>query len=197
MTMGEMKLKVFTLQLDTRSGKFDDREIQSFINDTENHREVIEVSDHFFIHDKRPLWAFLMTYRESRGVGVEMEGRRPSSRRRDWRRELDGADKELFDEIRAWRSKKARREGIPPYLICNNRQIADIASCRPSGLGKLREIRGLGEGKVNRWGEDILALVAAASGRMPKGNGHVREEEAKRELSGSGQAREEGKVGDR
>ncbi len=48
-----MKVRVFTLGWDDAAGKFDDREFRAFL-DEEPGRDVLEVSDHFFVHDKRP-----------------------------------------------------------------------------------------------------------------------------------------------
>jgi ribonuclease D len=65
-------------------------------------------------------------------------------------------------ELRSWRGRTAKREGMPPYLICNNRQLAALAARRPDCVAALREIEGLGEAKAERWGEEILKLIAAA-----------------------------------
>ncbi len=67
-----MKLKVFTLQMDEETGRFDDAPLQSFMEDERQRREVIDVSDHFFVHEKRPTWALLVSYRE-----INADGRGP------------------------------------------------------------------------------------------------------------------------
>ncbi|MDI7269864.1 MAG: hypothetical protein QME96_17880, partial [Myxococcota bacterium] len=36
---------------------FDDGELRGFLEDESREREVIEVSDHFFVHERRPTWA--------------------------------------------------------------------------------------------------------------------------------------------
>jgi hypothetical protein len=46
-----MKLKVVTLRFDDETGGFDDREP----------REVLGVSEHFFVHDRRPTRALLLS----------------------------------------------------------------------------------------------------------------------------------------
>ncbi|MBI5209908.1 MAG: HRDC domain-containing protein [Elusimicrobia bacterium] len=43
--------------------------------------------------------------------------------RKDWRAELDEGGKRLYDELRLWRGRRARREGMPPYLILSNREL--------------------------------------------------------------------------
>jgi len=155
-----MKLKVFTLRMDDASGKFDESAVQEFLGDQDQPRDVIEVSDHFFVHDKRPTWALLVTYRDVPQPGAARQEQDP---RKDWRAELDGPAKELYDQLRLWRSKTAKHDGLPPYLICTNRQVAEIVVRRPTSLAQLGEIQGIGEAKLARWGSEILAIVQAAA----------------------------------
>ncbi len=147
-----MKLKIFTLRLDPATGKFDDQELTEFQTD----KDVIELSEHFLVHEKNPTLALVLRYRE-----LPDGGRRPQDAgRKDWRAELDAAGKRIYDELRLWRGRKAKREGLPPYLILNNRELAELAMRRPDSLAKLREIDGIGEAKSQRWGEEMLAVLA-------------------------------------
>ena len=150
-----MKLKIFTLRLDPATGKFDDRELTEF----QMGKDVIELSEHFLVHEKNPTLTLVLRYREL------PDAARPSaeSPRKDWRAELDADGKRMYDELRLWRGRKAKHEGIPPYLILNNRELAELAMKRPASLTKLREIDGIGEAKSARWGEEMLALLAKLS----------------------------------
>jgi ATP-dependent DNA helicase RecQ len=152
---------VFTLRWDEASGAFDDRAMTEFLDREEQPREVLDVSDHFFVHEQRPTWALLVRYRDVPRPG----DRRPEhDPRRDHRTDLDARGRATFDQLRAWRGQTARREGLPPYLICTNRQLAEVATRRPATLAELGEIPGLGESKVARFGAELLVLVAAVSG---------------------------------
>ena len=66
-----MKLKVFTLRFSCAAEGFDDRPLQEFIAD----KEVIEFSEHFFIHENTPYLAVLIAYRaqESREMGSALD----------------------------------------------------------------------------------------------------------------------------
>jgi ribonuclease D len=91
----------------------------------------------------------------------------PEAARKDWRAELDEPGQRIYDELRLWRGRKAKREGMPPYLILNNRELAELAMRKPATLAKLREIDGIGEAKSARWGEEILALLVKLSAPPP------------------------------
>lgn len=162
-----MKVRVFTLRWEDGAGRFNDAELRGFLEDEHQEREVIEVSDHFFVHERRPVWAVMVMYRDVAELGT----RRPDRDfRKDWRVEPDEPGRKLYDELRSWRGRTAKREGMPPYLICNNRQLAALAAKRPASLAAVREIEGLGEAKVERWGDEILKLIAAAPDASPAGS---------------------------
>ena len=47
-----------------------------------------------------------------------------------WRALLTPEDMPLFQALRDWRNERSRREGIPPYLICTNKQTAEMVARR-------------------------------------------------------------------
>lgn len=74
---------------------------------------------------------------------------------------LSDADAFLFDALRDWRSATAKEQGVPAYVILHDRSLREIAEIRPASHGMLMDISGMGQAKVERYGEEILALVAA------------------------------------
>jgi ATP-dependent DNA helicase RecQ len=50
---------------------------------------------------------------------------------------------------------------VPPYVIFHDQTLADIARARPLTLYDLAETNGVGQGKLDRYGEAVLAVVAA------------------------------------
>ncbi len=146
-----MKLKVFTLRMNSATGSFSDAELSDF----QIGKDVLEVSEHFLVHEKTPTLVLVLRYRELAGDARSSS----DAPRKDWRAELDPAAKSIYDELRLWRGRKAKQEGIPPYLILNNRELAELAMKRPASLAQLQEIDGIGEAKSKRWGEELLAAL--------------------------------------
>jgi ATP-dependent DNA helicase RecQ len=64
--------------------------------------------------------------------------------------------------LRAWRSDVARKHSVPAYVVLHDTTIDGIATARPTTLGQLRAIPGIGDKKLEHYGEELLALVAAA-----------------------------------
>jgi ATP-dependent DNA helicase RecQ len=71
-----------------------------------------------------------------------------------------GAAHGLFEALRDWRRKEAARQSVPPYVIFHDRTLAEIAQTRPTTLPALARVGGVGQGKLERYGEVVLALVA-------------------------------------
>jgi DNA helicase II / ATP-dependent DNA helicase PcrA len=75
--------------------------------------------------------------------------------------DLDAGARALFDALRDWRTAKARAAAMPPYVICNDRTLLEIATRQPRTATALRAVHGLGEVKVTRFGDELLELVDA------------------------------------
>lgn len=154
-----MKLKVLTLKLNVDNGTFDTDQLDQFQSDG---REVIEVSEHYFQHDHIPSLALVVRYRDINPVTPGDQNALP---RKEWRNDLDAKARQLYDMLRDWRSRRAHKEGMPSFLILNNRQLAAISAAQPASLTALRGVEGIGESRSIRWGQEILGVVAAALGR--------------------------------
>lgn len=72
---------------------------------------------------------------------------------------LTSEQRRLYEAIRRWRYETAQRDGVPPYVVLTNRNLADLVRERPDGIAALRRVRGIGQAKVERHGEALLALL--------------------------------------
>jgi ATP-dependent DNA helicase RecQ len=65
----------------------------------------------------------------------------------------------LFDALRAWRRATAAEQGVPPYVIFHDRTLGEIASFRPATLADLAGIGGVGQAKLDHYGQAVLKVV--------------------------------------
>jgi len=72
---------------------------------------------------------------------------------------LPGAAGALFETLRAERSRLAREQNVPAYVIFHDATLAAIATARPATLDQLAEIPGMGRTKLDRYGAAVLAAV--------------------------------------
>lgn len=71
-------------------------------------------------------------------------------------------EERLWQALRKWRQERARAEEIPAYMVCGDKTLRDIVEKMPRGLGGLRSIYGLGEAKIDKFGDEILEVLDSA-----------------------------------
>ncbi|MDB5617355.1 DNA helicase RecQ [Tardiphaga sp.] len=74
----------------------------------------------------------------------------------------DSGDPDLLAVLRAWRSEEAKKRNVPAYVVLHDATMDGIATARPTSLAQLRGIPGIGDKKLEHYGDDIIALVKAA-----------------------------------
>ena len=158
-----MRVRLFTLRFNPATESFDDAAVTQFLAD----KDVCSIRDHFFIKDDTPYLTLVVCYRPSALPQRPEPQREGRQRDESWRETLPKEDWPLFNTLRDWRSERAKADGIPPYVICNNRQLAEVIRVRPDTLTALGAIEGFGEAKLKRYGQELLALIAGAPTRQP------------------------------
>ena len=71
-------------------------------------------------------------------------------------------EERLWQALRKWRQERARAEEIPAYMVCGDKTLRDIVEKMPRGLNGLRSIYGLGEAKIDKFGDEILEVLDSA-----------------------------------
>ncbi|WP_078624690.1 DNA helicase RecQ [Streptomyces monomycini] len=66
----------------------------------------------------------------------------------------------VFEELRAWRGRTAKEQGVPAYVIFHDATLREVATARPSSVGELGSVNGVGENKLAKYGEQILAVLS-------------------------------------
>ncbi|MBZ9692730.1 DNA helicase RecQ [Clostridium sp. M14] len=69
-------------------------------------------------------------------------------------------NRELFEALKKWRKEKAFKENKKPYIIFSDTTLIDICNNKPDNVEKLLDIRGIGEKKINDYGEEILKIIS-------------------------------------
>jgi DNA helicase-2/ATP-dependent DNA helicase PcrA len=66
-----------------------------------------------------------------------------------------------FGALRKWRLDRAKADGVPAYVVFHDATLAEIARQGPRSLEELASIAGVGPAKLDRYGEEVLANLAA------------------------------------
>ena len=96
-------------------------------------------------------------------------GSRPASRTRKKSTDsLTAAGYELFERLRALRLVIAREEGVPPYIIFNDKTLIDMCEKLPVDADTMLSVSGVGQNKLMKYGsrftEEISTFVSAHKG---------------------------------
>jgi superfamily II DNA helicase RecQ len=177
-----MRVKLFTFRYSNTLGGFDDRPLVHFMRD----KEVLAFREHFFCVNEVPHLLCVLTWQDALVSNEDMASAhelrhvpaadptraplvppaetRPSKRKRgaapDPMAGLDERERALFNTLRDWRAKKAREEGVPPYIVFTNKHLVELVTTRPGSPTSLGNLHGVGPGKVERYGKSVLAILA-------------------------------------
>ena len=98
-------------------------------------------------------------------VAVRRDDWAPERRRRRTQRvatEMGEADAGLFEALRAWRRARAEEMDVPAFVVLHDSALKAIAAARPASRAALGGIPGIGDAKLTRFGDELLAVVADA-----------------------------------
>jgi DNA helicase-2/ATP-dependent DNA helicase PcrA len=148
------------------------------VRQAETEAELAEERRLLYVGLTRPRRHLLLTWAERRVGANERETRRRPSR---FLRDLEGrsvrgrvtvlpgpapavvasaADDRLVAALKAWRLERAKADGVPAYVVAHDATLGAIAEAKPRSMAALRRVRGMGPAKLDRYGDEILAVIA-------------------------------------
>ena len=74
----------------------------------------------------------------------------------------NGAAAPLVAELKAWRTRRAREDGVPAYVVLHDATLTELATRRPGSAAELAAVKGLGPTKIERYGDELLDVLATA-----------------------------------
>lgn len=74
--------------------------------------------------------------------------------------ELHSQDLMLFESLKGLRTRIAGEQNVPPYVVFHDKTLIEMAQTRPDSTTALGQISGVGDKKLERYGEQFLALIA-------------------------------------
>ncbi len=76
-------------------------------------------------------------------------------------RKIKDDDKALWEALRDCRKQLADEQGVPPYVIFHDATLMEMLHYRPLAAKKLLQLNGVGETKLERYGDAFIAVIAA------------------------------------
>lgn len=95
----------------------------------------------------------------SRGLAEQTEDFVPPSKSAVAQAQM--VDQTLLSALRDWRRDRAQADSVPAYIIAHDAVLEEVATKRPATTQALLGIKGFGPSKAEKYGIDVVAIVAA------------------------------------
>jgi superfamily II DNA helicase RecQ len=156
-----MNVKLFQARLDEMYLQADQETLNQFLGSV-----TVKKTSTQYVPGEPDYWSVLVFYEN--GKTTKENGKAPRKTTREMvshttePEPLLTADQlEIVTALKQWRRDKAHEINQPEYIVCHNATIEALSRQKPRSLEELSEVRGFGEQKVARYGEDVIAVLNA------------------------------------
>ena|SRR5688572_3854332 len=145
-----MNLRIFETRLDAQHLQLDQEAINSFMEQVTVKKTATQ-----FVPGEPDYWSVVVFYENGRSkpksppVVSEPET------------ELTDEQMEIVAALKQWRKDRAREINQPEYIICHNSTLHALSIQKPRTLIDLKDVRGFGDNKIAKYGDDVIAVINA------------------------------------
>jgi len=139
-----MAYRIITVPFDTKLGGFSDEELNAFCLS----KKILDKRIEFFTHDGFAYWTLFLEY------DTLLDGDEKTTSR------LNEPDQLLFQRLKEWRKMEAEKNGMPVFIVATNRELLELVRLKPTTLEGVKQIRGFGRKKLERYGKPVLKLMS-------------------------------------
>lgn len=109
-------------------------------------------------------WAFCIDYHALKGAPFPSSNNGNYRPKVDYKEVLSPQEFAVYSRLRAFRKTISQTDAVPVYAIFSNEQLAEITRKNCRTLDELATIDGIGEGRVKKYGERLLAVMNGNEG---------------------------------
>lgn len=152
-----LELKILTLPFDYETMGFKNEKVEEVLKS----KSLVSVKEHFFEVNNLPHLTLILLVQVPTSVDENVTKNKTKSNPGDepWKKIISESELGLFNLLREWRSKRSKKDGLPPYILFTNEQLAHITKKRPLEISELKKIHGVGEAKAAKYGEEIINIL--------------------------------------
>ncbi|MEZ4873444.1 MAG: HRDC domain-containing protein [Bdellovibrionales bacterium] len=111
-----------------------------------------------FVKNDVPYLTFVLKYFPYRAE-IRATSQYNNKKKEAWRESLSEADMGLFNLLRKLAFKTKQKDGMPPYILFTESKFSRHCKRKDLNLfSELMQIEGIGQGKADKYGEDILKI---------------------------------------
>lgn len=149
-----MNLKHFTTRLAPENLHADQDAINRFMETV-----TVKKTSTQFVPGNPDYWSILVFYENGHATPIKEKEtvKAPEVTMAD----LTENEQAIVNALKIWRKDRATEMNIPEFMVCHNATLMTLAKERPHNLVGLAKIKGLGDQKIARYGDDIIAILNA------------------------------------
>lgn len=112
-------------------------------------------------------WAFCVEYVLASPTRDGNPRTQLSRNRIDYKTILSSDEFTIFSQLRELRKELSQQEGVPVFALFSNEQLAQMVQRRCSSKADLLGIEGIGEAKVEKYSEKLIATLSKFASQPP------------------------------
>jgi superfamily II DNA helicase RecQ len=157
-------LKIFTIKFESSVESFNDTILSNFLSD----KAVTRWKSHFFTNQNDHYWTVIVEYKSLPTSSVFRSFKKETKRNEKYKEILTQTDWPLFKRLREWRNETGKMQGVPPYIIFTNEQLAVISITRPTSLNAFQQVPGVGKAKKEKYGNEVIQIIKSCGLPLPE-----------------------------
>lgn len=157
-----MQVRIFTIPL--FGGEETIEEMNKFLRGN----KVVDITKSLVQQGDVAYWSFCVTYLS----GVPPKVQQPQGERKekvDYRNVLDSPTFARFAVLRAIRKRLAEEDAVPAFAVFTDAELAEMAKMEEMNAKSLLKIDGIGDKRVEKYGEPLCRLYAEHANPETKG----------------------------
>lgn len=141
-----MPFRIITIPFDPDKEVFQEDPLKQFCLN----KMIVSHRAEFFKKADKAFWTVFIEYDVATGDDTPQEG-------------LSDAQRLFYQRMREWRAGKAEEQGVPVFIVATNKLMRAIAIKMPVTLEALKDIKGFGKKKLERYGNEIVEMARTFS----------------------------------
>jgi superfamily II DNA helicase RecQ len=148
-------VKIFTIPFSKSSETFFEDDLNQFLLN----KKVNSIKAEFFKNRENFYWTVFIDC--DTVIAESKEKKEKGINKQDQPHiKLDEKDELLLKRLKEMRKQIAEKEGIPVYIIATNVQLMEMIRLKPRSKEALKQIKGYGKKKIEKYGDDVLKIVS-------------------------------------
>ena len=144
-----MNIQVFTIRIASEHLESDQKKLNDFLQQV----TFVKSSTQFVASEEIHYWSVLLHYElpkveQEKKISIQVADLTPGAQY-------------VFECLRQWRTEKAEALNVPKFVVCHNSALINIAFHHPKNVEGLRRIKGFGDKKTAKYGEEIISVLNA------------------------------------